>query len=112
MTKREMFETIATINADNEEIVAFCNHEIELLANRKSGSKGMTKTQKENELIKATIVDVLSAITEPCTVSELLADARLNSFTNQKISALLRQLVISGAVVKKTEGKKTRFVLS
>ena len=37
MTKKEMFAHIATVNADNAEIVEFCNREIELLNRADSG---------------------------------------------------------------------------
>ena len=109
MTKKEMFAMIATVNADNAEIVEFCNHEIELLSNRKSGTKGQTKTQKENEGIKAVIAEVLTGTGDKMTVTELIADERLNTYTNQKISALLRQMVEAGKVTKVIEGKKTYF---
>jgi len=111
MTKREMFETIATVNADNAEIVEFCHREIELL-NRKSTSKGMTKTQKENEGIMATILDDLAGFEEGATVTELIANgAGLEGFTNQKVSALLRKLVDAGKIQKEIKGKKAIFSL-
>lgn len=111
MTKREMFVAIGNVAevASNEEMVAFINHEIELLDNRKSGKKGQTKTQKENEGVKAVIVEVLAETGEKMTVTELISDERLSGYTNQKISALLRQLVESGQVVKSIEGKKAFF---
>ena len=49
-TKREMFNLIATRNADDAEIVAFCEHEIQLLDAKKT-SKTPTKTQKANEAL-------------------------------------------------------------
>lgn len=109
MTKREMFTMIATINADNAEIVEFCNHELELLDNRKSGKKSLTATQKANVGVKDSIVAVLTDIGEAVTVSEMLTDERLSGFTNQKISALLAQLVRENRVAKKIEGKKSYF---
>ena len=112
MTKREMFEMIATVNADNAEIVEFCNHEIELLVNRKSGNRGMTATQKANVEIKTIIVDVLRNADTPLTVTEILADERLAMYSNQKISALLRQLVDTKEVNKIIEGKKARFAIA
>lgn len=108
MTKREMFNHIATVNADDAEIVEFCTHEIELLANRKSSKKGQTKTQKENEGIKETIVETLAASGEKMTVTELTKCEGLD-FSGQKISALLRQLIESGKVEKTMEGKKAYF---
>ena len=111
MTKREMFVAIANVAevAANEEMVAFINHEIELLDNRKTSKKGLTKTQKENEGVKAVIAEVLAETGEKMTVTELINDNRLNGYTNQKISALLRQMVEAGKVVKTIEGKKAFF---
>ena len=111
MTKKEMFNLIATVNADNAEIVEFCNHQIDLLS-AKSAKKTPTKTQKENEGIMDTIAEVLGTV-EKATVSEVIgADARLSSFSNQKISALLRKMVSDGRVVKTIEGKKAYFALT
>ncbi len=112
MTKKEMFANIANLLADNAEVVEFCNHEVELLENRKSSKKGMTATQKANVEVKAVISDVLAGAEDALTVTELLADERLASYTNQKISALLRQMVIANEVVKTIEGKKARFALA
>ena len=113
MTKREMFEMIATVNADNAEIVDFCNHEIELLANRKSSKKGMTKVQKENEGVKASIVEALAGFEEGVTVSDLIKSSEgLSEYSNQKISALLRLLITEGKVEKTMSGKKAFFSLA
>lgn len=112
MTKREMFVAIANVAevAANEEMMTFINHEIDLLDARKNNkSKGMTKTQKANEEVKAVIADVLAQAEEKMTVTEMLADERLAGFTNQKISALLRQMVEANKVVKTIEGKKAYF---
>jgi len=115
MTKREMFVAIANVAevAANEEMMTFINHEIDLLDARKNNkSKGMTKTQKANEEVKAVIADVLAETGEKMTVTEMLADERLSGFTNQKISALLRQMVEAGKIVKTIEGKKAHFAVA
>ena len=109
MTKREMFETIATVNADNAEIVEFCHHEIELLDARK-GSKSMTKVQKANMEILETIKASLAEIGRGVTVTDLIAmSPALQGLTNQKVSALLRKLIDEKMVVKTIEGKKAYF---
>lgn len=112
MTKREMYANIATLLADNEEVVNFCNHEIDLLNSRKSSSKGMTKVQKANVEVKEAIVNALAAAGSALTVTELLSCEGLAGYTNQKISALLRQLVDAKVVIKAIEGKKSRFSLA
>ena len=112
MTKREMFAAIANVAevAANEEMMAFINHEIELLDARKnSKSKGMTKTQKENEGVKAVIAEVLAESESKKTVTELISDERLSGYTKQKSSARLRQMVEAGKGVKSIEGKKAYF---
>ena len=109
MTKKEMFANIATLLADNEEVVEFCNREIQMLENRKSSKKGLTATQKANIEVKAHIVDVLTEAGEGLTVTEILKDERMAGFSNQKISALLRQLMADGLVDKVIEGKKALF---
>lgn len=79
---------------------------------KRGSSKTLTKTQKENEVLKDTIAEVLGGL-EKATVSELQAsDERLSDFSNQKISALLRQMVSDGRVVKTIEGKKAYFALT
>ena len=112
MTKRENFETIKNIPevAENADLVAFIDHEIELL-NRKSSKSGKpTKTQIENEGIKAVIAEVLADADASMTVTEMLADDRLNGYTNQKISALLRGM--GDKVVKTVDKKVSRFALA
>ena len=112
MTKREMFNLIASVNADNEEIVEFCNKEIELLEKRK-GSKTPTKTQKANEGIMDAIAEALASLEGGVTVTDLIASAdSLSGLTNQKVSALLRKMIESGRVVKTIEGKKAFFSLA
>ena len=95
MTKREMFVAIANVAevAANEEMMNFINHEIELLDNRKGkNSKGLTKTQKENEGIKELILATLAETKDKMTVSDLITTSALSEYSNQKISALLTAL--------------------
>ena len=112
MTKREMYNMIATINADNAEIVEFCKHEVALLDARKGGSKAPTKNQKENIGIMETILEVLAGCDEPVTVSELQKrDERLD-YTNQRLSALLKKLVDEKKVVKAIVKGKSLFSIA
>ena len=107
-----MFTLIATLNADNNEIVEFCNHEIALLEKRGS-SKSLTKTQKENEVLMDTIEEALRGMAEKTTVTNLITSCEaLSEFSNQKVSALLRKMVEANRVVKVIEGKKMFFALA
>ena len=98
MTKKEMFAQILTHLTDENEI-AFINHEIELLNNKASGTRKPTSTQVENEKTKVVIVDFLSTV-ESATITDIQKGANLEEISNQKMSAILKQLVDSGVVAK------------
>ena len=111
ITKKEMFTMIKAQVKDNAEMVAFIDHEIELL-DKKASNKKATKTQEANIGIKATILAVLEG-TKPMTVTEMQgASAELGELSNQKVSALVRQLVEAGKVVKTIDKKVSRFSLA
>ena len=80
---------------------------------KRGSSKTPTKTQKENEVIMAKILDALADVGEPTTVTDLLAHG-VEGFelTNQKASALLRKLIEAGKVTKAKEGKKMLYSLA
>lgn len=109
MTKKEMFEMIKGVCANDTRIVEFCDHEIELLT-RKASKSTMTKTQKENEGIMEIIVNALKNLDNAVTITELQgACTELADYSNQKISALLKKLVDSNQVVKTVDKKKSYF---
>lgn len=111
MTKKEMYVNIATLLADNEEVVDFCQHQIDLLDARKA-STGLSKTQKENLEILETIKASLAEIGKGVTVTDLInLSPALHGLINQKVSALLRKLMADGKVEKTVEGKKALFSL-
>ena len=109
MTKREMFEMIKGVCANDTRIVEFCEHEIELL-NRKSSKSTQTKTQIENESIKGAIVNALTEIAKPVTITEMQElNTEMANYSNQKLSALLKQLVENDKKVVKTIDKKKSY---
>ena len=109
LTKKDYFKKIMEVCANDSNIVAFCEHEIELL-NKKNSSKGQTKAQKENEDIKIAIVEALKVVGKAVTISELQAsNENMAQYSNQKLSALLKQLVDTNEVVKTTDKKKSYF---
>ena len=78
-----------------------------------NGERKPTKTQLENEGIKEQIVATLSAIGEPTTIDGIQkANAELAEFKNQKISALLTQLIKAGRVVRSEVKGKAHFALA
>lgn len=111
ITKKEMFTMIKAQVKDNAEMVAFIDHEIELL-DKKASNKKATKTQEANVGIKSTILAVLEG-GKSMTVTEMQgASAELGELSNQKVSALVRQLVEAGEIVKTIDKKVSRFSLA
>ncbi len=67
-----------------------------------------TMPQSENESIKTTILDCLT--NEPISVTDLIRDnSCLAGYTNQRISALLRQLYLNGDVRISKDGIKDLY---
>jgi len=108
MTKKEMFTEIANLLSAREDIVEFCNHEIDLLSRKRTSTKP-TKTQRENEVIKEQILATLSDT--PITISEINV-CMDTKYSPQKLSALLKQLVDTKKVIKDTIGKVPYFSLA
>ena len=109
MTKKEMFAEIRNIVADNEEMVAFIDHEIELLERKSNSPKKPTKTQIENDGFKAEIVAYLTEADAPKTIKELQAEIpSISGLTNQRITHMLTDLVKAETLVKEYV-KKTPY---
>ena len=107
LTKREMFAKILTHLTDEEEI-NFINHQIELLDNKANGVKKPTKTQVENEELKIVILDFLKTV-DSASIVDIQKGANLEDVSNQKMSAILKQLHDSGLVNKIYEKRKPYF---
>jgi hypothetical protein len=102
--------------AQNEEMVAFLDHQIELATRKRSGSSKPTKNQEKNEEIKEVIKTILADKEDGMTVTEILnvlkaeyADFEVDS--NQKVSALVKQMRDAEVVDRVQNGKKVYFVL-
>jgi hypothetical protein len=79
---------------------------------RNSADRKPTKTQEANETIKVEILAFL-ADGQLHTVSEIMTGvASLEDASNQKASALVRQLVESGSVVREEVKRKAYFRLA
>ena len=100
-TKKEMFARILAHTVDKAER-EFLEHEIELL-DKKSSNKSLTPEQKKNEEIKSAILDGLDGNVK-MTISGMLKNIpACADLTNQKVSALVRQLRDVGLVVRTEE---------
>lgn len=109
MTKREMFARIATVCANDAEIVAFVAHEVELLDKKNKAPKKATKTQVENEHLKDEILAVLAENAQPMTATAIAE--KLNVSVN-KASALLTQLKEDNSVTREVVKRKAFFTIA
>lgn len=112
MTKKEMFSAIRNVVIDNADMVAFIDHEIELLDRKGSTPRKPTKVQLENDAFKADIVSALVLADKPVTIKELcgLCESIAN-LSNQRITHLLTDLRKDGKVVRSYIKKVAYFSL-
>ena len=113
-TKKELFGEVREIveREGRTDLVEFVDHELELL-NKKANRTGATKTQKENEGIKEKIIEALVRIATPVSITELQEqDEEMAQYSNQKISALLTQLIKEEKVVRSKDKKKSLFSIA
>lgn len=106
-TKKMYFNELKAIVKDNAELVAFLDHEIELVEKKNSSKKTPTKNQVENASIKDNILNAM-ATDKAYSVSEIIDLLGLN-LTNQRVSALLTQLVNDNKIVRSVEKRKAYF---
>lgn len=109
MTKKDYFEQIKKNYALTEDEVKFIDHEIELLEKKNSADKKPTAQQVAN---KSTQEAILVAMEDGkmYTITDLIKTVpECADMTNQRVSALVRQLVADGAVVRIEEKRKAYF---
>jgi predicted transcriptional regulator len=113
VTKKTRFEEMKAIfEAQGDTVHAeFCQHEIELLNKKNSKTSGkLTKTQKENEAVKA---EILEGLEGKMTITEMTKRIpAIEGMTNQKVSALVRQLVKEEKVVRTEEKGRAYFEIA
>lgn len=109
ITKRMVLDHIIENYANDTMVLEYAKHEIELLDNKKA-SNTKSKTQIENEGLKEVIVKTLTDLAKFVTITELQnANSELAELSNQKVSALLKQLVDSQVIRKEIDKKKAYF---
>lgn len=108
------YVTALTYVLENAELPTEVAEKLEALkaqqVKRNSAEKKPTKTQVANEATKELVLEVLRACSEQVTVSELQTKhEELSAMSNQKVAALVRQLVKENKVLRVEEGRKAFF---
>lgn len=127
LTKRDFFNAIlskvdmdatydiskgdATVKVSGADVAGFLNHELELLDRKNTVDKKPTATQVANEGIKADIKAFLDAHKgEKFTVSALMKSvSSIADASNQKVSSLVRQMVLDGQADRIEDKRKAYF---
>lgn len=127
LTKRDFFNAIlskvdmdatydiskgdATVKVSGADVAGFLNHELELLDRKNTVDKKPTATQVANEGIKADIKAFLDAHKgEKFTVSALMKSVpAIADASNQKVSSLVRQMVLDGQADRIEDKRKAYF---
>lgn len=111
LTKAQKFAILADLPAVKADpmLSEFIAHEVELLAKKNSADKKPTAQQEANAVIKTAVLEVLGD-GKMRTVSELLKDVPglPDTMTNQRMSAIVRQMVDADQV-KRTEDKRKAY---
>ena len=108
MTKIETFNEIKKQLTDNA-LIEFIDHEIELLQKKKSSTK-QTAKQQENAMLKDVIQTFLEEEEKAFTISEMQENVfELQDLSNQRISAILKQMVDENMIQKEYVKRKAYF---
>ena len=113
MTKKDRFNQLLEIPAvqANAELVAFIEHELELLSRKSSsnGEKNPTAKQAENEALKDAIYNNMEE-NRLYSITEMQKEfAECAELSNQKMSALLRLMIEEKRVERIVDKRKTYF---
>lgn len=111
MTKAQMFNQILSNYPLTPAEVEFIEHELELLAKKNSAEKKPTAQQVANQGVAEAIIAHMSA--EPTrlfTITELIKEVEVCAdLTNQRVSAIVRNLKDEGKVERIEEKRKAYF---
>lgn len=123
ITKRESFTEIKEIlkSLGKDTLAEVMEHELELLAKKNSADKKPTAIQVENEKFKELIIEFMVE-GEKYTITDFIKSIpELNEKTNQKVSAIVKQMyadedkgqkVEDFPLVRVEEKRKAYFMLN
>jgi predicted transcriptional regulator len=114
MTKRDYYNSLLALDdvKVNDSLVDFINHELELLDKKNSAEKKPTAQQTANDSIK---VAILANMVEGkmYTITDIIKSVpECADLTNQRVSALVRQLKDEGKIVRTEDKRKAYFSLA
>jgi hypothetical protein len=113
-TKRDHFTTLLGLSEvqANPKLVEFITHEMELLEKKNAADKKPTAQQTANDAIKVAIVTAMER-GKRYTITDLIKNVpECADLTNQRVSALVRQLVDNHTLERIEDKRKAYFSLA
>lgn len=114
MTKMQKFEMLSKLDAvkSNPVLSEFVAHEMELLSKKNSAEKKPTAQQTANAGIQTAILENME-VDKKYTITDIIKSVpECADLTNQRVSALVRQLVDAGKVIRTEDKRKAYFSLA
>ena len=113
LTKRDSFNALLAIPAvaENADLVAFIEHEIELLDKKNSAERKPTAKQTENAGFKADILAWLESgkLYTVADVVKGVPSVVAAGISANRVTAMMTQLVADGSVVKTIDKRKSYY---
>lgn len=111
MTKRDYFNALKAIDkvSANAELVKFIDHELELLDRKNASDRKLSGNALANVGLKQEIMEILANDPARLFTATEIQKAMSGEYTNQRISALLKQLKEEGKVTKFEDKRKSFF---
>lgn len=116
LTKRDHFNALLAIPtvASNPTLVEFIENELDLLSRKNSKPSGKhTEKQEANDVLKQAMLDYLANDGSQHTVTDFIKNVpECAGLSQQKITALVRQMVEDGKMEKVIEKRVSYFKLA
>lgn len=111
MTKRDYFNALKAIKevSANADLVKFIDHELELLNRKNASDRKLSGNALANVGLREEIVKILAHEPKRLFTATEIQKAMNGEYSNQRVSALLKQLKEEGKVVKIEEKRKSFF---
>ena len=118
LTKKDYFNALlayvqetgfSTSTISSDQVIKFISNELELLSKKNTGAKKPTAQQTANVAVKNAIFAFMAPSTL-YTVTDIQKNCTACAdITNQRVSALLRQMIDDGLVVRSEDKRKAYF---
>lgn len=114
MTKKDWFAVIremvdAVDREDKAEMLAFIDHEVELLSKKKSSTN--SKKDKEMEELCIKVELALAEFDKPVTITEFMKESthEVATLSNQKLTSIFKKCKDERHTIKRDEVKKKAY---